>query len=132
MKNFNTNIIIGGKLNPSLQKAFDAVTKFASKSSNAFKHANNSSDRLNRSLGKTSSSSKGLSSATDNVNKLGKSLKNTAKEASSVIKILVAAGAAATTALAIKGTSDMLSQASSMEQYRNTLNVVMKDNKKAG
>lgn len=132
MKNFNTNIIIGGKLNPSLQKAFDAVTKFASRSSNAFKHANNSSERLNRSLGKTSSSSKGLSSATNNVNKLGKSLKNAAREASSVIKTLVAAGATATTALAIKGTSDMLSQASSMEQYRNTLNVVMKDNKKAG
>lgn len=132
MKNFNTNIIIGGKLNPSLQKAFDAVTKFASRSSNAFKHANNSSERLNRSLGKTSSSSKGISSATNNVNKLGKSLKNAAREASSVIKTLVAAGATATTALAIKGTSDMLSQASSMEQYRNTLNVVMKDNKKAG
>lgn len=132
MKNFNTNIIIGGKLNPSLQKAFDAVTKFASKSSNAFKNANNSSNKLNRSLSQTSSSSKGLSSATNNANKLRKSLRNAAKEASSVSKTLVATGAAATAALAIKGTSDMVSQASSMEQYRNTLNIVMKDNKKAG
>ena len=128
MKNFNTNIIIGGKLNPSLQKAFDAVTKFASKASNAFKHVNNSSNKLNRSLGQTSSSSKGLSSATNNANKLKKSLRDVEKEASRVSKALLVAGAAATTALTV----DMVSQASSMEQYRNTLNIVMKDNKKAG
>lgn len=128
MKNFNTNIIIGGKLNPSLQKAFDAVTKFASKASNAFKHVNNSSNKLNRSLGQTSSSSKGLSSATNNANKLKKSLKDVEKEASRVSKALLVAGAVATTALTV----DMVSQASSMEQYRNTLNIVMKDNKKAG
>lgn len=127
MKNFNTNIIIGGKLNPSLQKAFDAVTKFASKASNAFKHVNNSSNKLNRSLGQTSSSSKGLSSATNNANKLKKSLRDVEKEASRVSKALLVAGAAATTALTV----DMVSQASSMEQYRNTLNIVMKDNKKA-
>lgn len=132
MKNFNTNIIIGGKLNPSLQKAFDAVTKFASKSSNAFKQVNNNSNKLNRSLGQTSSSSKGLSTASNNANRLGNSLKNATREASNMSRHLVAAGAAATTALAIKGTSDMISQASSMEQYRNTLNIVMKDNKKAG
>ena len=128
MKNFNTNIIIGGKLNPSLQKAFDAVTKFASKASNAFKHVNNSSNKLNRSLGQTSSSSKGLSSATNNANKLKKSLKDVEKEASRVSKALLVAGVVATTALTV----DMVSQASSMEQYRNTLNIVMKDNKKAG
>ncbi len=128
MKNFNTNIIIGGKLNPSLQKAFDAVTKFASKASNAFKHVNNSSNKLNRSLGQTSSSSKGLSSATNNANKLKKSLRDVEKEASRVSKALLVAGAVATTALTV----DMVSQASSMEQYRNTLNIVMKDNKKAG
>ena len=132
MKNFNTNIIIGGKLNPSLQKAFDAVTKFASKSSNAFKQVNNNSNKLNRSLNQTSSSSRGLSTASNNANRLGRSLKNAAREASNMSKTILTAGAAATTALAIKGTSDMVSQASSMEQYRNTLNVVMKDNKKAG
>jgi hypothetical protein len=131
MKNFNTNIIIGGKLNPSLQKAFDAVTKFASKSSNAFKQVNNNSNKLNRSLNQTSSSSRGLSTASNNANRLGRSLKNAAREASNMSKTILTAGAAATTALAIKGTSDMVSQASSMEQYRNTLNIVMKDNKKA-
>lgn len=132
MKNFNTNIIIGGKLNPSLQKAFDAVTKFASKSSSAFKQVNNTSNKLNRSLNQTSSSSRGLSTASNNANKLTNSLKNATREASNMSKYLVSAGAAATTALAIKGTKDMIEQASSMEQYRNTLNVVMKDNKKAG
>ena len=132
MKNFNTNIIIGGKLNPSLQKAFDAVTKFASKSSSAFKQVNNTSNKLNRSLNQTSSSSRGLSTASNNANKLTNSLKNATREASNMSKYLVSAGAAATTALAIKGTKDMIEQASSMDQYRNTLNVVMKDNKKAG
>lgn len=132
MKNFNTNIIIGGKLNPSLQKAFDAVTKFASKSSSAFKQVNNTSNKLNRSLNQTSSSSRGLSTASNNANKLTNSLKNATREASNMSKYIVSAGAAATTALAIKGTKDMIEQASSMEQYRNTLNVVMKDNKKAG
>lgn len=132
MKNFNTNIIIGGKLNPSLQKAFDAVTKFASKSSSAFKQVNNTSNKLNRSLNQTSSSSRGLSTASNNANRLTNSLKNATREASNMSKYLVSAGAAATTALAIKGTKDMIEQASSMEQYRNTLNVVMKDNKKAG
>lgn len=132
MKNFNTNIIIGGKLNPSLQKAFDAVSKFTSKSSNAFKQANNSSSRLNRSLGQTSSSARGLTRASNNANTLGRSLKNATREASIMSKTLLTAGAAGATALAIKGSKDMISQASSMEQYRNTLNIVMKDNKKAG
>lgn len=132
MKNFNTNIIIGGKLNPSLQKAFDAVSKFTSKSSNAFKQANGSSSRLNRSLGQTSSSARGLTRASNNANTLGRSLKNATREASIMSKTLLTAGAAGATALAIKGSKDMISQASSMEQYRNTLNIVMKDNKKAG
>lgn len=132
MKNFNTNIIIGGKLNPSLQKAFDAVTKFASKASNAFKQVNNNSNKLNRSLGQASSSSKGLTTASNNANRLGHSLRNAAREASNMSKNILAVGATATTALAVKGTVDMVSQASSMEQYRNTLNIVMKDNKKAG
>ncbi len=132
MKNFNTNIIIGGKLNPSLQKAFDAVTKFASKASNDFKQVNNNSNKLNRSLGQASSSSKGLTTASNNANRLGHSLRNAAREASNMSKNILAVGATATTALAVKGTVDMVSQASSMEQYRNTLNIVMKDNKKAG
>lgn len=132
MKNFKTNIVIGGKLNPSLQKAFDSVSKFASKSSNAFKNVNNSSNKLNSSLSKTASSSRGLSSASTNANKLGMSLRNATREASNLGKKVAVAGAAAATALAVKGAKGMLSEASSMEQYRNTLNIVMKDTKKAG
>lgn len=132
MKSFNTNIIIGGKLNPSLQKAFDAVTKYASKSSSAFKKVTNSAVKLNSSMSRTSSSSRGLITASNNARKLTNNLKNAAREASNVAKSAIGVGAATTGALAIKGTKDMVSQASSMEQYRNTLNVVMKDNKKAG
>lgn len=131
MKNFNTNIIIGGKLNPSLQKAFDAVSKFASKSSNAFKNVNNSSSKLNRSLSQTSASSRGLSSASTNANRLERSLRSVTKEATSMKSALIAIKSAAATALIVKGATGMLSEASSMEQYRNTLNIVMKDNKKA-
>lgn len=132
MKNFNTNIVIGGKLNPSLQKAFDAVSKFASKSSNSFKNVNNSSNKLNSSLSKTASSSRGLSSASTNANILGRSLRGVTKEATSMKSALTAIKSAAATALVVKGATGMLSEASSMEQYRNTLNIVMKDNKKAG
>lgn len=132
MKSFNTNIIIGGKLNPSLQRAFDAVTKFASKSSNAFKTVTNSSTRLNSSLGRTSSCSRGLITASNNASRLSKNLRNAASEAKKTVKTMALAGTTAGAALAVKGSKDMLSEASSMEQYRNTLNIVMKDNKKAG
>lgn len=132
MKSFNTNIIIGGKLNPSLQRAFDAITKFASKSSNAFKTVTNSSTRLNSSLGRTSSCSRGLITASNNASRLSKNLRNAASEAKKTVKTMALAGTTAGAALAVKGSKDMLSEASSMEQYRNTLNIVMKDNKKAG
>lgn len=108
MRNFNTNIIIGGRLSPSLQGAFNAVRNFASQSSSSFRNVNNSVARMNRTLSETVSKTKVMGSA------------------------LVAAGTAAAGALAIKGSKSMLDQASSMEQYRNTLNIVMKDQKKAG
>lgn len=108
MRNFNTNIIIGGRLSPSLQRAFNAVNRFAGRSSSSFRNTNS------------------------NVSNLSRSLSDISRQAKVMEKALVAAGTAATIALAVKGTSAMISQASSMEQYRNTLNIVMKDTKKAG
>lgn len=108
MRNFETNIIIGGRLSPSLQRAFESVQRFTQTSSNAFRQVNT------------------------NVQRLSKSLSYTSQEAKLLASSISAAGTAAATALAAKGATEMLNQASSMEQYRNTLNVVMKDTEKAG
>jgi hypothetical protein len=39
-KNFTTNIVIGGKLNPSLQKAFDTAGKYAQKTADIMSKTN--------------------------------------------------------------------------------------------
>ncbi len=101
-----TNIAIGGKISPTLQKAFSAVAKFAS-------GAMSSVSKINS---KTASVSSYASNQLDSV--------------SNKIKNVLAASAVAVGAK--KMGSAMLDQASSMEQYRNTLNIVMKDQQKAG
>ncbi|MBN1039021.1 hypothetical protein DVW12_09935 [Clostridium botulinum] len=104
-KQLSTTIAIGGILNPSLQKAFSSVAQFASKTSSSIAKVNSRSMSLAQNA---SSQVQGLS---------GK------------IKAVLATGAVA---IAAKKTgSAMLNQASGMEQYRNTLNIVMKDNEKA-
>ncbi|NFO15174.1 hypothetical protein FDB34_13400 [Clostridium botulinum] len=104
-KQLSTTIAIGGILNPSLQKAFSSVAQFASKASASIAQVNSRSMSLAQNA---SSQVQGLS---------GK------------IKAVLATGAVA---IAAKKTgSAMLDQASGMEQYRNTLNIVMKDHEKA-
>ncbi|MBN1071147.1 hypothetical protein DVV81_08185 [Clostridium botulinum] len=101
-----TNISIGGKVSPTLQKAFSAVAKYASGTSSAISKVNS----------KTSSVSSYAANQLDTVG--------------NKIKTVLAASAIAIGSKKIG--SAMLDQASSMEQYRNTLNIVMKDQKKAG
>ncbi|MBN1048707.1 hypothetical protein [Clostridium botulinum] len=101
-----TNISIGGKISPTLQKAFSAVAKYASGTSSAISKVNS----------KTSSVSSYAANQLDTVG--------------NKIKTVLAASAIAIGSKKIG--SAMLDQASSMEQYRNTLNIVMKDQKKAG
>lgn len=100
-----TNIAIGGILNPSLQRAFSNVAQFASKASNSISRVNSRSIALAQNAG----------AQVDGI--------------SSKIKTALATGAIATGATVVG--KSMLEQASSMEQYRNTLNIVMKDNTKA-
>ncbi|WP_459482119.1 hypothetical protein [Clostridium saccharoperbutylacetonicum] len=104
-KTMQTNVAIGGILNPSLQKAFASVSQFASRASNSISKVNSRSIALAQNAG---SQVQGIS---------GK------------IKAALVTGTIATSG-AMVGKS-MLSQAASLEQYRNTLNVVMKDNTKA-
>lgn len=104
-KTLQTNIAIGGILNPSLQKAFSSVAQFASKASNSISRVNSRSVSLAQNAG----------AQVDGI--------------SSKIKTALATGAIATGATMVG--KSMLEQASSMEQYRNTLNIVMKDNTKA-
>lgn len=104
-KMLQTNIAIGGKLSPSLQKAFAGVAQFASKASNSISRVNSRSIEL-------------AQSASTQVNGV-----------SGKIKAALVTGAVATAGVQVG--KSMLSQAASMEQYRNTLGIVMKDNQKA-
>ncbi|BCZ48425.1 hypothetical protein psyc5s11_44920 [Clostridium gelidum] len=104
-KTLQTNIAIGGILNPSLQKAFAGVAQFASKASNSIAQVNSKSISLAQNAG---AQVQGMS---------GK------------IKAALVTGAIATAGVQVG--KSMLEQASSLEQYRNTLNIVMKDNTKA-
>lgn len=101
-----TNIAIGGKISPTLQKAFASVAKFASGTVNSINKVNS----------KTGSVTSYASNQLDTI--------------SGKVKTVLAASAIAVGAK--KMGSAMIDQASSMEQYRNTLNIVMKDQKKAG
>ncbi|MCI1478120.1 MAG: hypothetical protein LKH93_06915 [Clostridium beijerinckii] len=104
-KMLQTNIAIGGKLNPSLQKAFAGVAQFASRASSSISRVNSRSIEL-------------AQNASTQVN-----------GTSGKIKAALVTGTIATAGAQVG--KSMLSQASSLEQYRNTLNVVMKDNVKA-
>ncbi len=104
-KMLQTNIAIGGKLSPSLQKAFAGVAQFASKASSSISRVNSRSIELAQSA----------STQVDGV--------------SGKIKAALVTGTVATAGVQVG--KSMLSQAASLEQYRNTLNVVMKDNVKA-
>ncbi|WP_160688318.1 tape measure protein [Clostridium sp. C2-6-12] len=104
-KTLQTNIAIGGILNPSLQKAFAGLAQYASKTSNSIARINSRSIALAQNAG---SQVQGVS---------GK------------IKAALVTGTVATAGTMVG--KSMLSQAASLEQYRNTLNVVMKDNTKA-
>ncbi|MGN2339834.1 hypothetical protein ACTFIN_17215 [Clostridium cagae] len=104
-KILQTNIAIGGILNPSLQKAFSSVAQFANKTSSSIAKVNSKSTSL-------------AQNAVTQVQGL-----------SNKIKAVLATGAIAI--VAKKTGSAILNQASSMEQYRNTLGIVMKDEQKA-
>lgn len=104
-RTLQTNIAIGGILNPSLQRAFAGVAQFASRASNSIANVNSRSVALAQNAG---AQVQGLS---------GK------------VKAALITGAVATAGAQVG--KSMLGQASSLEQYRNTLNIVMKDNTKA-
>ncbi|MHC1683683.1 MAG: tape measure protein [Clostridiaceae bacterium] len=106
-KDFTTNIVIGGRISPSLQKTFSVAGAYASKTASIIE---STSGRMVR--------------ATESLQNKMASVGNAVKKVAVVGGIL---GGAATV-----GGKAMLDQASSLEQYRNTLNVVMKDQKKAG
>lgn len=105
-KSFQTNIVIGGKLNPTLQKAFSTAGKYADKAA-----------------GVIQKSSKKIDSAMNSLSKAASTVGNVSKKAAIVGGAIGGA--------AIVGGKAMLDQAGNLEQYRNTLNVVMKDQKKA-
>lgn len=107
-KEFITNIVIGGKINPSLQKAFSVASNLASKASNTMSKFGSKASK-----------------ATENVNNKINGLSN---GFSNLHQKIAAIGA---TIGAIKIGKTMLDQAANMEQYRQTLNVIMKDTKKA-
>ncbi|AWK52208.1 hypothetical protein DIC82_14910 [Clostridium beijerinckii] len=100
-----TNIAIGGILSPSLQKVFSSVSQYASKTS--------------ATLAQVNSKTAAVSSYA------GQQFSNTQAK----IKAALVTGGIAAAGTKIGGV--MLDQASSLEQYRNTLNIVMKDNTKA-
>ncbi|MBV4440206.1 tape measure protein [Clostridium tyrobutyricum] len=105
MATFSTSIVIGGRLNPSLQRAFTAVGSYASKAASVMAKANNKIAQSNEKMTQRIASLKNIPATIAGIGSA------------------VGAGMLGKT---------MLDQASSMEQYRNTLNVVMKDSKKAG
>lgn len=105
-KNLLTNVVIGGQINPTLQRTFSTVNKYAS--------------------GTISSINK-INSRTAAVSGYAR---NQLDSVSNKVKTVLAASAL--TMGVKKIGSSMIEQASSMEQYRNTLNIVMKDQKKAG
>ena len=104
-KTLQTNIAIGGIVNPSLQKAFAMVAQYASKASNNISKVNSRSIAL-------------AQSANTHIDDIAGKLKS-------------ALVTGAITAAGVKVGKTMLDQAASLEQYRNTLNIVMKDNTKA-
>lgn len=107
-KKFNTELVIGGKLDASLSQAFGQLGKY-------YKQQSKEMQKCNSDAAKFSKKMDGL------YEKTSKALKTSAK---------FVAGAALG-GLAV-GAKVGLTEAANMEQYRNTLEVVMKDTKKAG
>ena len=107
-KNLTTTITIGGAVSGSLSKAFSSIN-------NLTKNTFSSVNRLNN-VG----------------NNIGDSITSKISGIESRLKGLVAAKLISGGISAIKsGGVAMMDQAGKLEQYRNTLNVVMKDSKKA-
>lgn len=107
-KKFNTELVIGGKLDASLSRAFGQLGKY-------YKQQSKEMQKCNSDAAKFSKKMDGL------YEKTSKALKTGAKFV----------GGTALAGLAV-GTKVGLTEAANMEQYRNTLEVVMKDTKKAG
>lgn len=107
-KKFNTELVIGGKLDASLSRAFGQLGKY-------YKQQSKEMQKCNSDAAKFSKKMDGL------YEKTSKALKTSAKFV----------GGTALAGLAV-GTKVGLTEAANMEQYRNTLEVVMKDTKKAG
>ena len=107
-KKFNTELVIGGKLDASLSRAFGQLGKY-------YKQQSKEMQKCNSDAAKFSKKMDGL------YEKTSKALKTGAKFV----------GGAALGGLAV-GAKVGLTEAANMEQYRNTLEVVMKDTKKAG
>lgn len=106
-KNFLTNIIIGGRVNPSLYAAFGALSKYANKVNNLTSKINNTAIASKEKLAGGLSTVCGIAK-----------------------KAAVITGGVLTGSTILSGKA-MIDQAANMEQYRNTLNVVMKDHQKA-
>lgn len=107
-KKFNTELVIGGKLDASLSRAFGQLGKY-------YKQQSKEMQKCNSDAAKFSKKMDGL------YEKTSKALKTSAK--------FVAGTAVGGLAV---GAKVGLTEAANMEQYRNTLEVVMKDTKKAG
>lgn len=107
MKSFQTNIVIGGKVNPSLHNAFSTATKYMNKTVSSINKANSKMAVMSEKMSAYSS-------------KMG-----------SINSTVAIGGGMALGGAAIVGGKAMLNEASGLEQYRNTLNIVMKDQRKA-
>lgn len=110
-KEFKTGIVIGGKLSTSVQSAFAKLTGYYKKTSKKLKETNQDSKELAKTL-----------------KAIGKESAASIKSAS---KTAALAGGTALVGGALAGGGAMLSEAANLEQYRNTLDVVMKDQEKA-
>lgn len=107
-KNLVTTITIGGKVSGTLGKAFSSISNLSNKAFNNINKLNNTGVRIGENVG------------------------NSISSLESKLKGLVAAKLISSGIGAIKnGGTAMIDQAAKLEQYRNTLNVVMKDQGKA-
>ncbi|KMT23010.1 tape measure protein [Clostridium cylindrosporum] len=134
-KNFTTNVVIGGKLNPSLKTAFDSASKYAQKASQVMTKANSGLAKLGSTAGGTASKLNGLGrslGASSGLSKLGSIASSTTTRIMGLASSLRGVGSAIAGSAIVLGGGAMIKQAASAEQYRNTLNVVMKDQQKAG
>lgn len=134
-KDFTTNVIIGGKLNPSLKAAFDSASKYAQRAAQVMTKSNSSLVKLGSTAGTTSNKLTGLGrslGAASGLSRLGNIASSTTTRLLSLGSSLRGMGAAMAGSAIALGGGAMIKQAASAEQYKNTLNIVMKDQQKAG